>query len=103
MTSVTTKRFTIDEYHRLIDLGVFNETDRLELIKGQLMEMSLKGTAHSVSCSVLYREVSNSTLVFDRTTKLSLYAEANISNYWIVNLIDLQNFTVHYSHPNPLL
>ena len=150
MTSVKTKLFTIDEYHRLIDFGVFTETDRIELIKGQLVEMSPKGTAHSVSRSVLYRElstlldgvaalrcqdpislsdsepepdiviargnetdycnhhpypadiilvieVSNSTLVFDRTTKLSLYAEANISNYWIVNLVDRQ--LEYYSQP----
>ncbi len=33
-------------------------------------------------------EVSDSTLVGDRTTKLELYAENNIPEYWIVNLPD---------------
>lgn len=33
-------------------------------------------------------EVSDSTLVGDRTTKLKLYAENNIPEYWIVNLAD---------------
>jgi Uma2 family endonuclease len=35
-------------------------------------------------------EVSHSTLEYDRTTKLQLYASASIPLYWIVNLIDLQ-------------
>ena len=33
-------------------------------------------------------EVSDSTLVGDRTTKLELYAENGIVEYWIVNLSD---------------
>ena len=33
-------------------------------------------------------EVSDSTLAGDRTTKLKLYAENNIPEYWIVNLPD---------------
>jgi Uma2 family endonuclease len=155
MITVKTKLFSIDEYHRLIDLGVFTASDRIELIKGQLVEMSPKGTAHSVSCSVLYRElsillndiaalrcqdpitltdsepepdiiiargreadylyrhphptdivvaieISDSTLGYDRTTKLSLYAEHNISNYWIVNLVDrqLESYSQPYEKPN---
>lgn len=35
-------------------------------------------------------EVADSTLKYDRTTKLSLYAETGISNYWIFNLVDNQ-------------
>jgi Uma2 family endonuclease len=155
MMTVKTKLFSIDEYHRLINLGVFTVSDRIELIKGQLVEMSPKGTAHSVSCSVLYRElstllvgiaalrcqdpitltdsepepdiivargreadyldrhpdpadiivvieVSDSTLGYDRTTKLSLYAENHISNYWIVNLVDrqLESYSQPYQKPN---
>ena len=39
---------------------------------------------------LLVIEVSDSTLKYDRTTKLSLYAETGISNYWIFNLVDNQ-------------
>ena len=39
---------------------------------------------------LLVIEVSDSTLKYDRNTKLSLYAEAGISNYWIFNLVDIQ-------------
>jgi len=44
-------------------------------------------------------EVSDSSLNFDRTTKLRLYANARIGNYWIVNLVD-QQIEV-YGNPQP--
>jgi len=39
---------------------------------------------------LLVIEVSDSTGKYDRTTKLSLYAETGISHYWIFNLVDNQ-------------
>src|SRR5438128_2006761 len=33
-------RFTVDEYHRMGEAGVFHEDDRVELIDGQVLEMS---------------------------------------------------------------
>lgn len=36
---------------------------------------------------LLVIEVSESTLKYDREDKLSLYAEANLSNYWLFNLV----------------
>ena len=35
-------------------------------------------------------EVSDSSLAFDRSTKLAMYAAAGIPVYWVVNLIDKQ-------------
>ena len=35
-------------------------------------------------------EISDSTLVFDRTTKLALYAQSQIPEYWILNLVEAQ-------------
>ena len=37
---------------------------------------------------LLVCEVSDATLASDRSTKLRLYAEAGIREYWIVNLVD---------------
>ncbi|WP_445632117.1 Uma2 family endonuclease [Nostoc sp. DSM 114167] len=144
MNVVTPKRFTIAEYHQLIELGFFTEGDRIELIRGELIQMTAKGTPHTVCSSILCRqldrllgdqavirgqdpitlpnqsepepdvviargrdedylahhpypedillviEISDKTLDYDQTTKLSLYAEAGISDYWIVNLPDSQ-------------
>ena len=54
----TAKRFTIDEYHRLADLGFFGEDDRVELIRGEIMQMAAKGTAHTTCCRNLLRELA---------------------------------------------
>lgn len=151
MSVVSTKRFTLDEYHRLIELGFLTERDRVELIRGELVQMVAKGTPHS-SCNtaLLYEllpaligralvrnqepvilpldsepepdfaivrlrpdnylsshplpddihliiEVSDSTLNYDQTTKLAVYAENNIQHYWIVNLV--ANQLERYSQP----
>lgn len=40
--------------------------------------------------AVLVVEVADSSLEFDRTKKAAVYARAEISDYWIVNLVDAQ-------------
>lgn len=151
MTVAAVKRFTVDEYHRLIELGFLTEGDRLELIRGELIEMASKGMPHVFCNGVLCRqldrilgdravirgqdpitishysepepdvviavgdeqdylghhpypenillvvEVSDSTLRYDQTVKLLLYAEAGIAHYWIVNLEAQQ--VERYSQP----
>ena len=34
------KFFNVDEYHRLIELGFFNEDDHIELIRGRIMQLA---------------------------------------------------------------
>lgn len=57
MTVVTAKRFTVAEYHRLGELGFFRQEERVELIKGEIIEMAAKGTPHCVCETLLYREL----------------------------------------------
>jgi Uma2 family endonuclease len=66
MSLTTAKRFTIAEYHRLAELGFFEENDRVELIKGEIIQMAAKGTPHSVCETRLERELYK--LVCDRAT-----------------------------------
>ncbi len=48
-------------------------------------------SSHPLAADILLViEVSDSTLKYDRRTKLSLYAESGISDYWIFNLVDIQ-------------
>ena len=54
----TPKRFTIAEYHRLTEIGFFAEDDRVELIRGEINRMAAKGTAHTVCCRKLLRELA---------------------------------------------
>jgi len=58
MTLATAKRFTIEEYHRLTELGFFAAGDRLELIRGEIVNMAAKGTAHTTCCSNLLEELA---------------------------------------------
>jgi Uma2 family endonuclease len=57
MSLTTAKRFTVTEYHRLAELGFFGENERVELIKGEIVYMVAKGTAHSVCETLLFREL----------------------------------------------
>jgi Uma2 family endonuclease len=57
-SAVTPKRFTLLDYHRLIKLGFLTENDRVELIRGELMQMVAKGTPHTVCNTSLVYEVT---------------------------------------------
>ena len=48
---ITRKRFTTHEYERIIAAGVIGEDDRVELLEGEIVEMSPRGPSHS-SCVV---------------------------------------------------
>jgi Uma2 family endonuclease len=78
MTPVTSKRFTLAEYHRLIELGFLTEEDRVELIRGELVQMAAKVTPHSVCNTKLVRELDR--LVGD-TSRSGTRTGANYSAY----------------------
>jgi len=142
----TIAHFSLEHYEHMVDVGSFagEFRKRVELIRGEIIEMSPIGTEHAEvvnrltewsfevtqgrsmrvrvqdpiripkndsepepdvvwvadrnyarvhpgpSDVALVIEVSDSTLGFDRSKKLSVYAEAGIADYWIVNLLDQQ-------------
>ena len=142
MAIATVKKFTIEDYHRLTQLGFFQEDDKVELIRGEIIEMAAKGKLHATINRRLLRELTNiidqlatlqsqdpiflsnysepepdlvilknkeddylsshphpedilllieisdSSLEYDQTTKLSVYGENNITDYWIFNLVE---------------
>jgi Uma2 family endonuclease len=128
-------KLSVDKYEQMIAAGILSENDRVELIRGELLDKMPIGDAHvevvnrlnrkfsrvldeSVTVSVqnpivlndsepepdvvLYKrqapgkarasdvqlivEVADTSLEFDRTVKLPLYAESGIRELWIVNL-----------------
>jgi hypothetical protein len=135
--ATTRRRFTRPEYYRMAEAGILGEADRVELIEGEIVQMSPIGSRHfafvislthllavrltghalvSVQSPVIltddtepqpdlavlrsraYKErkayaddvlllieVADTSLAYDRTTKLRLYAEAGIPEYWIVD------------------
>ncbi|PYM12806.1 MAG: Uma2 family endonuclease [Candidatus Rokuibacteriota bacterium] len=41
------RRFTLEEYHRMGEVGIFHENDRVELIEGEIVEMTPIGRVHA--------------------------------------------------------
>src|SRR6186997_2725769 len=42
------KRFTIHDFHRMLDAGILEEDDRVELIEGEVIEMEPIRMAHAM-------------------------------------------------------
>lgn len=149
-------RFTVEDYHLMVEVGVLDEYDRVELIGGEVVEMSAMGARHAATLEYLvdelpemlpreevvlrvqtplaipqydepepdvsvvkrrsdrYRgrvpgpadtllviEVSDSTLNYDRGTKLAIYARAGIPETWIVDLATREGGIERHSDPDP--
>ena len=136
----TRHRFTRSDYHRMAQVGILGEDDRVELLHGEITVMSPIGLPHSAAVRFLnsffsahvgkramvdvqnpiaigdenepqpdltilrpsedyYRkahpgpddvllliEVADTSLELDRGEKLRLYAQADIPEYWIIDL-----------------
>ncbi|HXH84893.1 MAG TPA: Uma2 family endonuclease [Candidatus Tectomicrobia bacterium] len=149
----TRRLWSREEFRRMVEVGIIKETDRVELIRGEIIEMTKPGRRHiafvnnlnallvvrlrgraivSVQNPVvvaddsepqpdlavcrlrelpykerepyaedtlLLIEVSDTSLAYDRSTKLRLYVETGIPEYWIVNCAD-ESIDVHRS-PSP--
>lgn len=45
--ALTKRRFTVDEYHRMAQAGILSEDDHVELIQGEVVEMTPIGRRHA--------------------------------------------------------
>lgn len=148
---IVKRRFTVEEYRRMAEAGVLTEDDRVELIEGEILQMTPIGPRHAACVARLnhlfsiavgaraivwvqnpirvipdsepqpdvallrpladfYKEahpgpldilvlieVSETSIGYDRTVKVPLYARAGIREVW---LVDLESESVHV-HRNP--
>jgi len=101
------RRFTVEDYHRMAEAGIFHEADRVELIEGEIVEMSPIGHHHIASMLALSRRLTlavgdrallssqnpvrlshdaDSSYRYDSDVKLPLYARAGIPEVWVVDV-----------------
>jgi len=140
MSTVLVRRWTRQEYERMVEAGVFPPGERMELVDGEVLKMTPQGSVHATALllaeealrtafgagahvrvqlplgldptsepepdvtvvvgslrdyrdahptsALLAVEVADTTLLYDREQKGSLYARAGVADYWIVNLLD---------------
>ena len=58
---VLRRRFTVDEYQRMGQVGILGEDDRLELLEGEIVEMAPIGSRHQATVDRLTRLFSGRT------------------------------------------
>jgi Uma2 family endonuclease len=56
---VSVRHWTVQDYHRMTELGLLDESERTELIGGQVILMAAKGTLHVVALSLLANLLEN--------------------------------------------
>jgi Uma2 family endonuclease len=137
---VERRLFTVDEFFRMVEAGLFRPDERVELMDGEVVSMSPIGRRHSACIARLFAllgeplgrsvviwsqspirvggrvgpqpdfvllrarsdfyagkdpdagdvlllvEVADSSMVYDRDTKMPRYAEAGIPEAWLVDL-----------------
>jgi Uma2 family endonuclease len=52
---VPRRRFTVDEYCRMAEAGIFTPEDRVELIEGEIVQMAAIGVGHAFSVGAFNR------------------------------------------------
>lgn len=48
------RRFTLDQYHRMGEVGIFDPDDRVELIEGEIIEMAPIGSLHAATVTRIH-------------------------------------------------
>lgn len=77
---VRERLFTADEYHRLAEVGILHEDDRVELLDGVIVEMSPIGVSHA-SCvdrlmALLQRRYGDRAIIrVQGPIRLNMYSE----------------------------
>jgi Uma2 family endonuclease len=62
--SVIKHRFTVEEYHKMGEAGIFSEDDRVELVGGEIVEMAPIGDRH-VECVIRLNRLLNRWLILE--------------------------------------
>jgi Uma2 family endonuclease len=148
--TVPRHELTIDDYYKMVEVGILRENSRVELIEGELIEMAPIGGPHmrlvnkvnailvrevgdkaivspqnpvllpnknapqpdfallrtdyagvlpTAADVLLVIEISDTTLTYDRDTKLAIYAAHGIPEAWLFD-VGNESLTIHLD-PSP--
>ena len=103
MTAATDLRsLSVQDYHRMVDVGILAADERVELIEGQLYTMAAKGTAHSAAVTRIDRVLSRllagrALLRFQDPVQLSDFSEPEPD----VAVVQLNPLDYEDHHPTP--
>ena len=98
----TLRKWTVKEYHKLGKIGIFNPEERLELIEGNIIKISAKGTLHAAAtrrtASLLHNLVGNQAAVYNKSP-IALDDNSEPEPDIAVVRIDPFEYATH--HPTP--
>ncbi len=72
------RRFTVAEYHQMAEAGILGEDDRIELVEGEIVEMTPIGHRHAACVKRITRAFYR---VFDDVATISVQDPVHLSEY----------------------
>ena len=101
-TEATKKLFTVDEYYKIVEAGVFPERVRTELIDGEIIEMTGMGVAHAMAITRATRLFSR---VFGEKAEVRIQLPLPLSRFSEVEpdlcLVNADRRGIDKHHPEP--
>ena len=98
----TLRKWTVKEYHKLGEIGIFNPEERLELIEGDIIKISAKGTVHAAAtrrtATLLHNLLGNQAAVYNKSP-ITLDDNSEPEPDIAVVRIDPFDYATH--HPTP--
>lgn len=122
--TITHRLFTVEEYHQMAEAGILHEDDRIELIHGEIIQMSPIGNQHVAIVSrinmLLAPQLVSHAIVHVQTPVLidehsepepdiivasfreDYYAETGVTPKDVLLLIEVSDSTLQYDRNNKL-
>ncbi|MEG4166742.1 MULTISPECIES: Uma2 family endonuclease [unclassified Microcoleus] len=98
----TLRKWTVKEYHKLGEMGFFHPEERVELLSGNIIKMSAKGTAHTSAtrrtASVLRDLLGNQAAIY---TQDPIALDDNSEPEPDIAVVRIDPFDYATHHPTP--
>jgi len=98
--TITRKRFTVDDYYKLAEIGVWSEDDHVELIDGEIFEMGPMSCKHA-RCVLFLNEIVNEML--HHKARIGSQLPVRLNNYYELepDILVLTPKKDHYHYSPP--